>query len=165
MTCESYKWRKYHPFWLYREKKVHLLRLYQKKSSKWIFWTIWMPDLLLTLICKQFGLRSDLTKCWSSCKFQTFYIPMVFWMCLKHLCTRINILAHWIKISEILFWDRKSYLSHAILPRLSREGYMHWLYWNSSTLSSSDVIVVLKWRHHVQLHLSAFTDFQKLIIK
>ena len=29
-----------------------------------------------------------------------------------------------------------------ILPRLSREGYIHWLYWNSRTLSSSDVIAV-----------------------
>ena len=51
------------------------------------------------------------------------------------------ILAHWIRISEILPLDRKSYLTHAILPRLSREGYIHWLYWNSRTLSSSDVIV------------------------
>ena len=35
---------------------------------------------------------------------------------------RENILAHRIRISEILPWDRKSYLTHAILPRLSREG-------------------------------------------
>ena len=32
------------------------------------------------------------------------------------------ILAHPIRTSEILPWDRKSYLTHAILPRLSREG-------------------------------------------
>ena len=32
------------------------------------------------------------------------------------------ILAHRIGISVILSWDRKSYLTHAILPRLSREG-------------------------------------------
>ena len=32
------------------------------------------------------------------------------------------ILAHRIWISNILSWDRKSYLNHAILPRLSREG-------------------------------------------
>ena len=32
-------------------------------------------------------------------------------------------LAHQIRISEILSWNRKSYLTHAILPRLSREGY------------------------------------------
>ena len=50
-----------------------------------------------------------------------------------------SILADWIGISEILPWDRKSYLTHPILPRLSGEGYMHWLYWNSSTLSSIEV--------------------------
>ena len=32
------------------------------------------------------------------------------------------ILAHQIRISDILSWDRKSYLTHVILPRLSREG-------------------------------------------
>ena len=53
-----------------------------------------------------------------------------------------SILADWIGISEILTWDRKSYLTHAILPRLSGEGNIHWLYWNSSTLSSSEVIWV-----------------------
>ena len=57
---------------------------------------------------------------------------------------RMVVLAHRIQISEILPWDRKPYLTHAILPRLSREGYIHWLYWNSHTLSSSDVIVMLK---------------------
>ena len=36
-----------------------------------------------------------------------------------------DLLAHWIRISEILPWDRKSYLTHAILPRLTREGYTH----------------------------------------
>ena len=51
-------------------------------------------------------------------------------------------LANRIRISEILPWDRKSYLTHAILPRLSRECFTHWLYWNSHTWSSSDVIVV-----------------------
>ena len=75
------------------------------------------------------------------------------------------ILAHRIRISEILPWDRKSYLTHAILPRLSREGYIHWLYWNSRTLSSCDVIVMFKWRHHVKLHLGLFRDFWKLIFK
>ena len=37
------------------------------------------------------------------------------------LCHTI-ILAHGIRISEVLPWDRNSYLTHAILPRLSREG-------------------------------------------
>ena len=55
-----------------------------------------------------------------------------------------DILAHRIKISEILPWVRKSYLTHAILPRLSREGYIHWLYWSSLKLLSKDVIVMLK---------------------
>ena len=44
------------------------------------------------------------------------------------------VLAHRIRISEILPWDKKSYLTHAILHRLSRDGYIHWLYWNSRTL-------------------------------
>ena len=43
------------------------------------------------------------------------------------------ILAHQIRISEILPWDR-----------LSREGCIHWLYWNSRAWSSSDDIVMLK---------------------
>ena len=56
-----------------------------------------------------------------------------------------NLFLHtWIPISEILPWDRKSYLTHAILPMLSREGYIHWLNWNSCTLSHGDVIVMLK---------------------
>ena len=57
--------------------------------------------------------------------------------------TRRKILEHRIGISEILPWVRKSYLTHVILPRWSREGYIHWLYWNSSTWLSSDVIAML----------------------
>ena len=53
-------------------------------------------------------------------------------------------LFHRIRISEILPWDRKSYLTHAILPRLSHEGFILLLYLNSRTLSSSDVIVIFK---------------------
>ena len=44
-------------------------------------------------------------------------------------------LAHWIRISEILPWDRKSYLSQAFLPRLSGEGL--------------NTLVVLELRHMV----------------
>ena len=55
----------------------------------------------------------------------------------------VTFLAHQIRISEILPWDRKSNLAHAILPRLSREGTIHWLCCNSRSLSSSDVIVML----------------------
>ena len=80
-------------------------------------------------------------------------------------CVISNILAHRIRISEILPWDRKSYLTQAILPRLSREGYIHWLYWNSGTWSSSDVIIMFNRPHHVQLHLSLFRDYWKLILK
>ena len=50
--------------------------------------------------------------------------------------------------------------TQAILPSLSREGYIHWLYW-----SSSDVIVMFKCCHHVQLHLNLFRDTWKLIVK
>ena len=81
------------------------------------------------------------------------------------LKVRLVFLSHWIRISEILPWDRISYLTQAILPRLSCEGYIHWLYWNSHTWSSSDVIVMLKWRHHLKLDLSIFRDFCKLILK
>ena len=37
---------------------------------------------------------------------------------------RALFVVHWIRISEILPRDGKSYLTHAILPRLSREGYI-----------------------------------------
>ena len=73
-------------------------------------------------------------------------------------------LTHWIRISEILTWDRKSYLTHAILPRLSREGYIHWLHWNLRTLLSKDAIVMLKWRHHVKLYLSIFRTSGSLFL-
>ena len=55
-----------------------------------------------------------------------------------------QLLTYRIRISEILPWDRKSYLTQAILPRLSREAYVHRLHWNSRTWSSSDVIVMFK---------------------
>ena len=35
-------------------------------------------------------------------------------------------------------------LENLMLHRLSYPGYIHWFYWNSRTLSSSDVIVMLK---------------------
>ena len=75
------------------------------------------------------------------------------------ICEIPDVLAHRIRISEILPWDRKSYLTQAILPRLSREGYTHWLHWNSRTWSSSEDIVMLKLRHYVKLHLYVFKDF------
>ena len=76
-------------------------------------------------------------------------------------------LAHRIRkdLSDILLWYRKSYLTHAILPRLSHEGFINWLFCNSRTLSSSDVIVTFLWRHHVKLHLTVLKDFSNLIFK
>ena len=51
-----------------------------------------------------------------------------------------NFLAHRIQTSEILPWDR-----NLILPMLSYPGChertVHWLYWNSCTWTSSDIIV------------------------
>ena len=70
----------------------------------------------------------------------------------------ITYLAHLIRISDILPWDRKS-------SQASREGYIHWLYWNSRTWPSSDAIVMLKWRHRVISYLSVFMEFWKLILE
>ena len=110
-------------------------------------------------------LSTFVSSCWCrervSCLLY-FIFSVVF--CIRGLI-RIYILAHRIRISEILPWNGKSYLTHAILPRLFRESYIHWLYWKSRTWSSNDVIVMFKWRHHVELHLSLFRDFWKLILK
>ena len=40
-------------------------------------------------------------------------------------CVKYKFLAHRIRISEILPWDGKSYLTHTILPRLSCEGFIN----------------------------------------
>ena len=37
-------------------------------------------------------------------------------------CVIVAFLAHKMRTSEILTWDRKSYLTHVILPRLSGES-------------------------------------------
>ena len=50
------------------------------------------------------------------------YLCVSLWQ-ITDLNLRTSILAHRIRISEILPWDRKSYLIHAILPRLSHEGF------------------------------------------
>ena len=63
------------------------------------------------------------------------------------------ILEHQVRISEIYLG-----IENLILPRLSRKGYIH-------CCSSSDFIVMFKWRHHVNLHRSVFRDFWKLILK
>ena len=55
--------------------------------------------------------------------------------------SRSNFLANQISISEILPWDRKSYLTNAILPMTSSNFY------------------------HVKLHLSVFRDFWRLNLK
>ena len=47
-------------------------------------------------------------------------------------------------------------IENLILPMLSYPGHwkaVHWLYWNSSAWSSSDVIVILKRCHHVMSYL------------
>ena len=54
------------------------------------------------------------------------------------------------KVSEILPWDRKSYCTHVILPRLTREGVLYIgcvleLTWRSPHVKSYYV----KWRHHI----------------
>ena len=50
------------------------------------------------------------------------------WFCFEPLelsstVTKANVSAHPIRISDILSWDRNSYLTHVISPRLSREDY------------------------------------------
>ena len=40
----------------------------------------------------------------------------------KSSLVRTRILQHQIRISGILFWDRKPYLTHVTLPRLSHES-------------------------------------------
>ena len=42
----------------------------------------------------------------------------------KATMNRQDILAHRIRISDILYWDNKSYLTHTILPRTSREEHI-----------------------------------------
>ena len=56
-------------------------------------------------------------------------IYSIYHMSLKLFCNRILwhtkvILVHRIRISEILPWDRKSYLTHAISPRTSSNDMM-----------------------------------------
>ena len=53
-------------------------------------------------------------------------------------------------------------ITHAILPRLSHEGYRHWLYENPRIASSSDVIVMLKWRQKIHPSGSPFVIIRKL---
>ena len=52
-------------------------------------------------------------------------------------------LAHRIRISEILTWNRKSYVTNVILPRPACEGCTL-VVLELTTWSSSDVIVMLK---------------------
>ena len=64
-------------------------------------------------------------------------------LCNNHKAVDHLSLAHQIRISEIFSWDRKPYLTQAIFPRLSREGYIHWLYLNSRTRSSKTSLLCL----------------------
>ena len=65
-------------------------------------------------------------------------------------------------ISDILPLDRKSYLTHAILPRVVTWGLHTMLILK---LTHMVVIVILNWRHCVKLHLSVFRDFWKFFLK
>ena len=69
-------------------------------------------------------------------------------------CIREYFLAHGIRVSEILPWIEN--LTSVILPRLSRFSSVHWLYWNSRTCPPSNVIGMLKYRHHV-MSVSAYS--------
>ena len=64
---------------------------------------------------------------------------------LIHECIACDVyfLAYRIRISEILPRNRKSHFTHDIIPRLSRDGFINWLHWNSRTWSSSDAIAIL----------------------
>ena len=42
---------------------------------------------------------------------------------------------------------------------------VHWLYWNSHTWSSGNLIVMLKWNHHIMSHLSIFRNFWEPFFK
>ena len=66
------------------------------------------------------------------------------WFALGNVSTIMHCLAHRIMVSDILSWDRKSYLTHAILPWLSCESYNIVCIVTHATLSSSDTIVLLK---------------------
>ena len=67
------------------------------------------------------------------------------------------ILAHRLRISDILSWDKKN----LILTMFSYPGChvrtVHWLYLNSCTWSSSDVIVMFS--HHNMSHHGVFRNF------
>ena len=52
----------------------------------------------------------------------TMLYPNLFYI--KACYKKTALLAHWIRISEILIWDRKSYLTHAILPMMSSNVIM-----------------------------------------
>ena len=59
-------------------------------------------------------------------------------------CIRESILARRIRISDILSWDRKSYLTLVILPRLSLEGCTLFCIGTHVIKLSSDVVIMLK---------------------
>ena len=65
-----------------------------------------------------------------------------------------HIFALRIRISDILFWDRKSYLTHVLLPRLSHEdGCIGTLAHGCQVIA---VNVKSKLRHHLILYFSVF---------
>ena len=61
-------------------------------------------------------------------------------------------------------------IENLILPMLSYPSChvlraVHWLYWNSRTWSSSDVVVMVVSRHQCEIAYKLFRDFWKLILK
>ena len=71
------------------------------------------------------------------------------------ICYKVFFLAHQIRTSEILLWDRKSDLTHVIFARLSREG---------STLVVLELThMVVKWRHCYVKVTSSYHDASQRI--
>ena len=70
----------------------------------------WNMYLKFGLVKKE---REDRQVCLGLVLSHVHYLPLSHY----YFLSRISFLAYRIRISEILSWDRKSYLTHAILPR------------------------------------------------
>ena len=82
---------------------------------------------------------------------------------IKYLCARTPFLANRIRISEIIPWVRKPYLTQAFLSRLSREGYIGCI--GTHAHGRQVTSLLCKGRHHVRVHLRVFRDFLKAYLK
>ena len=101
----------------------------RKLGQKFLPWVVYMYDTQVELRCWRNG-------------------NVYMWKKEKSISTLgyLILLAHQIRTSEILPWDRNSYLSYVILPRLSLE--------DCSLVVMELAHMVIKWRHHVILHVS-----------